>query len=161
MENKENKGNVENKEITSGKKRPKSNRSRLIGLIHFQKTALAISDDEYRVIIHGATGKNSCSDCDMNELFAIFDDLNSVLEQKGKYRFYFHKNKEGSKLTLQDVIILRAQKAFGDAWFSRLQGFLKSKGKTSLADCDSKDCRQIMGWISTENRRNKNGTERK
>lgn len=146
-------------ENTETKPEGRSNRSRLIGLIHCQKSALGLSDEEYRIIVRGATEKTSCSDCDMTELFKVFDDLNTLLEQNGKTRFYFKKQEGGAKASFQDSVIFRAKKVFGETWFARLQGFLKSKGKTSLSDCDSKDLRQIMGWISAVQRRSRNGTK--
>jgi len=39
---------------------PDSERKRLIRLIHVAKTQLGLSDDEYRAVLEGATGKNSC-----------------------------------------------------------------------------------------------------
>ena len=40
---------------------PKSERDRLTRLVHVAKKQLGLSDDEYRAVLEGATGKNSCS----------------------------------------------------------------------------------------------------
>lgn len=134
----------------------KSNRTRLIGLIHFQKSALALSDVEYHAIVFGATGKKSCADCDMQELFKVFNDLNTLLEQMGRRKFYFTKNENKVKATLQDVVIIKAKKVFADNWYERLLGFLKKIGKDSLANCNDRTLRQILAWISKSERMTKN-----
>lgn len=135
-----------------------SNRSRLIGLIHMQKNAASLSDDEYRLIIAGATGKESCSVCDMKELYSVFHDMNAVLENKGHRPFYFHKvNNSNTKPSVKDAVVSRCKKLFGDNWNDRLQGFLNRMGKKSLFNCNDKEVRQIMGWLSTLERKQKNG----
>jgi len=49
-------------------KNPQTMRKKLIQLIHVAKGKLALSDDEYRAILMGASGKDSCSDMTILEL---------------------------------------------------------------------------------------------
>lgn len=62
----------------------KSYRTRLIGMIHMQKTAAHIADDRYRLILMGAAGKLSCSECSLKELFAVHKNLNTLLVKQGQ-----------------------------------------------------------------------------
>lgn len=131
----------------------KSNRSRLISLIHAQKSAAKLTDDEYRLVLSGATGKQSCTDCNMQELFKVFANLNIVLKQKGQERFYFKW--EYHQSTMQDSIIARAKRILGDGWEKRLNGFLQNRNKETLAQCSDNELRQIQGWLSNVERGNK------
>lgn len=54
---------------------PESERNRLICLIHVAKNQLKLSDDEYRAVLEGATGKNSCSDMVGLELKHAYDAM--------------------------------------------------------------------------------------
>lgn len=131
----------------------KSNRSRLIAMIHTQKSAAQLTDEEYRLIIYGATGNQSCTECSMQDLFKIFADMNIVLERKGKEKFFFKW--EQHQGTLQDSVIARAKKILGDEWEIRLKGFLKSHQKENLSQCSDKELRQIQGWLSNVERTGK------
>ena len=138
----------------------RSPRNRLIALIHAQKNAAGLSDDEYKTILYGATGKGSCTDCAQKELFSIFNDLNSVLEKRGQRKVVFRRNPNGhKKTTIQDAVIYKARQTFGDGYYNRLQGYLKKMNKIDLASCDFKEIRQIMGWLSTEQKRGSRRTE--
>ena len=125
----------------------KTNRSRLIAMIHTMKTTARLSEDEYRLILSGATGKESCKDCSMKELFAVFDDMNIVLQKKGEKKFFFKWEHQQS--TMQDAVIARAKKVLGESWEERLKGFLQKLNKTSVYKCTDNEVRQIMGWISS------------
>lgn len=131
----------------------KTYRGRLIGMIHMQKTAAQLTDEEYRLIIYGATGNQSCTECSMQDLFKIFADMNIVLERKGKEKFFFKW--EQHQGTLQDSVIARAKKILGDEWEIRLKGFLKSHQKENLSQCSDKELRQIQGWLSNVERTGK------
>lgn len=132
----------------------KSNRSRLIAMIHTQKSAAQLTDEEYRLIIYGATGNQSCTECSMQDLFKIFADMNIVLELKGKRKVLFQVGTTPGK-TLQDSVIARAKKILGDEWEIRLKGFLKSHQKENLSQCSDKELRQIQGWLSNVERTGK------
>lgn len=136
----------------------KTYRGRLIGMIHMQKTAAQLTDEDYRLIVAGATGKQTCSDCSIQELFAVHKDLNAVLIKQGKKGFVFYRTpKPKMKLTIQDAVISRAKKVLGENWKERLDGFLLRMNKTSLYRCSDKEIRQIMGWISSTAKGGKNG----
>lgn len=122
----------------------KTKRSRLIGMIHAQRAAAGMSEDEYRASLYSWVGKESCSDCKMHELEAVFRNLNKLLAKQGQDRFMFKRREN----TLRDAVALRAKKVLGDEWGNRLAGFLEKIGKKSLADCADKDLRQVMGFIS-------------
>ena len=84
----------------------KSYRTRLIGMIHMQKTAAHITDDGYRLILMGATGKLTCSECSLKELFAVHKDLNTLLVKQGQKAFVFHRSpKHSNKKGLMDSCI--------------------------------------------------------
>lgn len=130
-----------------------TNRSRLIAMIHTQKSTAKLTDEEYRLIVSGATGKQSCTECSMQELFSIFADLNIVLQKKGKDRFFFKW--EQHQGTIQDSIISRAKRILGDDWEKRLHGFLQNHQKQNLSQCSEKELRQIQGWLSNVERTQK------
>ncbi|MDO5331807.1 MAG: DUF1018 domain-containing protein [Bacillota bacterium] len=135
----------------------KTFRERLIGLIHMQKSAAQLSDEDYRLIVAGATGKQSCSECNIQELFAIHNDLNAVLIKQGKKRFVFHRTVfPKKKNTIQDAVLYRAKRVLGDNWKERLDGYLQKINKTSVYSCSNTEIRQIMGWISTVEKRSEN-----
>lgn len=134
----------------------KTYRDRLIGLIHMQKSAACLTDEEYRAIIAGSTGRESCVYCSIQELLAIHRDLNAVLIKQGKKGFTFYsKQRPSGKSSIQDAVIARAKKVLGESWEERLKGFLQKLNKTSVYKCTDKEVRQIMGWISTVERKDK------
>lgn len=122
-------------------------------MIHTQKSTAKLTDEEYRLIVSGATGKQSCTECNMQELFSIFADLNIVLQKKGKDRFFFKW--EQHQGTIQDSIISRAKRILGDDWERRLHGFLQNHQKQNLSQCSEKELRQIQGWLSNVERTQK------
>lgn len=135
----------------------KSYRTRLIGMIHMQKSAAHITDDGYRLILMGATGKLTCSECSLKELFAVHKDLNTLLVKQGQKAFIFHRGPNHSnKPTIQNAVETRARKVLGENWKERLDGFLHKLNRTSVKDCTENEIRRIMGWISTTERRQKN-----
>ena len=135
----------------------KSYRTRLIGMIHMQKSAAHITDDGYRLILMGAAGKLTCTECSIKELFAIHKDLNTLLVKQGQKAFVFHGSPNHSnKPTIQNAVETRARKVLGENWKERLDGFLHKLNRTSVKDCTENEVRRIMGWISTTERRKKN-----
>lgn len=135
----------------------KSYRTRLIGMIHMQKSAAHITDDGYRLILIGATGKLTCTECSIQELFAVHKDLNTLLIKQGQKAFIFHRSpKHSNKPTIQNAVVARAKKVLGKNWKERLDGFLQKLNRPSVKDCTENEIRRIMGWISTTERRQKN-----
>lgn len=130
----------------------KSNRSRLIGLIHVQKTVAKLDDETYRTIISGATGKESCTECTTQELRAIFRDLNLILEKQDKKTFSFYPRWEPP--TLKDAVIARAKKILGDDWENRLDSFSQSKfSKTKFRLCNKSELLRIMAFLTNVERK--------
>lgn len=130
----------------------KTNRSRLISLIHAQKTAAALDDESYRAIVSSASGKQSCSDCTMKELNTVFSDLNAVLTKQGKETFSFYPRWE--KPSLEDAVTVRAQKVLGNDWHDRLDSFAKSKfNKDNYRLCDNSELRRIMAFLTNVERK--------
>lgn len=129
----------------------KSNRSRLITIIHAQKSSAGLDDATYRTIIYGATGKSSCTECSYKELNAVFYDLNTVLLKRGKEPFKFFAHYE--KPSLLDAVIARAKKILGEDWQNRIDQFLTAKVRKTTLNClNQKELRQVMGFISTVER---------
>lgn len=129
----------------------KLNRTRLISMIHAQKNTAKLDEDCYRTIIFGATGKQSCTECDMTELRAVFNDLNIVLERQKKVPFRFIPKFEHP--TQLDAVKARAQKILGEGWQKRLDEFIQTKvRKTTLSCLTQKELRQVMGFLSTVER---------
>jgi len=125
----------------------KSNRAHLVALIHAQKNAAHLDDDAYRAIVYGATGEESCTDCTIQQLHAVFTDLNIVLEKHHKKPFIFRARFE--KPDMRDAITARAKKLLGENWQDRLALFVQTKlQKQSLADCSEADLRRVMGFLS-------------
>lgn len=135
----------------------KSYRTRLIGMIHMQKSAAHITDDGYRLILIGATGKLTCTECSIKELFAVHKDLNTLLVKQGQKAFIFNRSpKHSNKPTIQNAVVARAKKVLGKNWKERLDGFLQKLNRPSVKVCTENEIRRIMGWISTTERRQKN-----
>lgn len=127
-----------------------SNRSKLISLIHAQKSTARLDDETYRTIIFGATGKDSCTDCDMQELNAVFYDLNIVLEKQGKKKYRFFPLRQP---TQTETVRIRAKKILGTDWQARLDQFIQTKvRKSSLSCLTQKELRQVMGFLSAVER---------
>ena len=61
-----------------------SDKKHLTAVIHAQKNTAALTDDEYRMVLYGATGKTSCTECTAMELQKVYTDLNEILEKKDK-----------------------------------------------------------------------------
>lgn len=125
-----------------------TNRSHLIGLIHAQKSAAGLSDDNYRILINGITNKTTCKDCSMIQLTEIFAQLNAILKQQGTEPFKYFAHRP----TLRDAVEARAQKVLGNDFEKRLTGFLARIKKPNLASCTEHDLRAVMGFLSTMER---------
>lgn len=129
----------------------RSNRSRLISKIHAQKNAAGLDDATYRLIISGASGKQSCTECSMMELKQIFTNLNSILEKQGKQTFRYYPRWE--QPTLKDAVTARAKKILGEDWQNRLDSFSQtrfSKAKYSL--CNNAELSSIMAFLTNVER---------
>lgn len=135
----------------------KSTRNRLISLIHAQKNAAQLAEAEYRLIVSGATDHTSCSDCNIKELFSVFHDLNIILSKQGKQKFVFSKQKTLPNLKI--AILARAKRLLGSEYKTRFNGYLSRLKRTSLDDCNNNELRQIMGFLSTLERKNNTKTE--
>lgn len=131
----------------------KSNRTRILGLIHMQKSASGMSDSEYRSVIQSQAGKNSCSECTMAELTEIFQAMNRYLTKIGKTPFFFRRN----PALMQDAVVARAKKAFGLDWKKRVDGFIERFNKSSLVFCSQQELRQVMAFITTMEKCRKRG----
>jgi hypothetical protein len=129
------------------KQNQKSNRARLISLIHAQKNSAGLDDNTYRLIISGATGKQSCAECTMKELNTVFADLNSILARLGKSTYRFYPRWETPSLC--DAVSARARKILGDDWKTRLDNFARSRFKKNAYNkCDPNELRSIMAFLS-------------
>lgn len=135
----------------------KSYRNHLISLIHAQKTAAQLTEEQYRLIVSGATDHTSCSECTTKELFSVFHDLNIILSKQGKKKFIISKQKAFPNL--KNAILARAKKLLGSEYEIRLNGYLARLKRTSLDDCNNNELRQIMGFLSTLERKNNTKTE--
>lgn len=129
----------------------KSAKLRLISVIHAQKNKAGLTDDEYRMVIFEATGKQSCKECNLQELKSIYYDLNLILSKKGIEKFFYTQNNQRS---LVSVIISRAEKVMGVDYEKRIQGFLHKMKKKSLDDCTDQELRRLLGFINTISRKN-------
>lgn len=130
----------------------KSNRSRLISLIHAQKTSAGLDDVSYRIILAQKTGKESCSECTMQELKLIFESLNAVLQALGKKTFVYYPRWE--QPSLKDAVTARAKKLLGEDWEKRLDSFAQTKfSKAKYILCDKSELRRIMAFLSNIERK--------
>lgn len=133
----------------------RTNRAKLIGIIHMQKAVAKLTDDEYRSIINSITGNSSCIGCNMQQLYSIHANLNSVLKLQGQNPFIFNINRK--KKDIRNALESRAQKVLGENWHARLAGYLKKINRQSINGCTPSEIRQVMGWISTIEREVGNG----
>ena len=130
----------------------RSNRNRLISKIHAQKNAAGLDDTTYRLIISGASGKQSCTECSMKELKQIFTDLNSILEKQGKQTFRYYPRWE--QPTLKDAVTARAKKILGEDWKNRLDSFSQTRfSKAKYILCTNAELRSIMAFLTNVERR--------
>ena len=133
----------------------KSNRSRLISIIHAQKNSARLDEEAYRAIVYGATGENSCADCTVKQLQAIHADLNIVLQKRGQKPFVYAPRYE--QTTQTEAVRIRAKKILGTDWQIRLDEFIQTKVRdASLACLTQKELRQVMGFLSTVERNARN-----
>lgn len=129
----------------------KTERTRLIGLIHAQVHTACLDDEAYRAILYGATGEQSCSDCTVQQLQTVFADLNIVLERQHKKTFTFSHHTWHP--TMRDAVTARAKKLFGENWKERLEQFIQIKiGKQSFSVCNEPDLRRIMAFLTAVER---------
>ena len=134
------------------KSKHKSNRSRLISLIHAQKNSCGLDDATYRIIVNGSTGKDSCADCSMKELKTIFDDLNSILFKQGKDTFFYRPRWENPSMS--DAVVARAKKILGNDWKGRLDSFVMTKfSKKTYKECDTSELRIVMAFLTNIERK--------
>lgn len=130
----------------------KSNRSRLISLIHAQKNAAGFDDSMYRIIIAQKTGKESCSKCTMQELKLIFESLNTVLQTLGKNTFVYYPRWE--QPSLKDAVTARAKKLLGEDWQNRLDSFSQTRfSKAKYILCTNAELRSIMAFLTNVERK--------
>lgn len=130
----------------------RTNRSRLISLIHAQKNSAGLDEETYRLIISGASGKQSCTECSMKELKQIFTDLNSVLEKQGKQTFRYYPRWE--QPTLKDAVTARAKKILGEEWQNRLDSFSQTRfSKAKYILCTNAELRSIMAFLTNVERK--------
>lgn len=128
-----------------------SDKKHLTAIIHAQKNTAALTDDEYRMVLYGATGKTSCTECTAMELQKVYTDLNEILEKKGLRKYGFPRRKS----SVQTAAVMRAKKVFGADWQTYLDGFLRKIGADNLASCTDKQIRRVMAYISAVERRQK------
>lgn len=126
-------------------------RKQLISLIHAQKTQAGLSDDVYRTIIVANTGEDSCKELNVSQLFFVFNALNECLKKLDKPIFRFNRQKPD----IRNAVVQRAESLLGTHWKTRLSGFLSRIGRKTVAECDDIDCRKIMGFLSTLERKEK------
>ena len=130
----------------------KTNRSRLISLIHAQKNSAGLDEETYRLIVSGATGKHSCSECSMKELKEIFSDLNSVLSKQGKECYSFYPRWENPSMC--DAVTARAKKLLGKDWKNRLDSFSQTRfSKAKYILCTNAELRSIMAFLTNLERK--------
>ncbi|MBO7612480.1 MAG: DUF1018 domain-containing protein [Treponema sp.] len=130
----------------------RSNRSRLISKIHAQKNAAGLDDATYRIIIAQKTGKESCSECNMQELKTIFENLNIVLQTLGKQTFRYYPRWE--QPTLKDAVTARAKKILGEDWQNRLDSFSQTRfSKAKYILCTNAELRSIMAFLTNVERK--------
>jgi len=66
-------------------KKPQSRRSKLIQLIHVGRSKTGITDDMYRAILFGVSGKQSCSDMtipQLNQALKVIKNVGFVVQKK-------------------------------------------------------------------------------
>lgn len=90
---------------------PSDNRGRAMARIHIAKKDLAMDDAEYREILKAHTGKTSCSEMTLGELFKVEHYLKNTMGWKAKTRKTGNKRssptsreKEISKKTMVDKL---------------------------------------------------------
>ncbi len=101
-----------------------------IKLIHIAKSQLQLDDDLYRANLNELTGKNSCSDMTISELF-------KVLEHMKKSGFKVSSKKK-AKLTGAHAKLFSLWQEMADA------GFIKNRSYSALenwakANCNNKN----------------------
>lgn len=138
--------------------KPKTNRTRLIGIIHAQRTAADLDEVAYRAVIGGATGNETCAACTMTQLKSVFYALNTVLTRQGKKPFVFIPRYEAPSLL--DAVLARAEKILGTDYQVRLDLFIQTKvRKASLSCLTQRELRQVMGFLSNVERRERNAAK--
>lgn len=130
----------------------KSIRSRLITAIHAAKNSAGLDDQAYRAVLHGAVGKESCSECGVQELRAVQKAMNSVLALQGKSPWKLYPRNKVPALI--DAVEARARKLLGADWKKRLDHFALSKfKKETYSKCSDNELRSVMAFMTNLERR--------
>ncbi|MDR0709465.1 MAG: hypothetical protein LBF77_05310 [Spirochaetaceae bacterium] len=114
--------------------------------IHAMKKEAAITDGDYRMLLSGAAGVDSSRDIKTQAQYSrVIKALSNLLAAQGKHpcgKFL------PQKAFFEKAVCVKAKRILGSNWYGRLTGYLKRLKKTTLADCNEWELRQIMGFLS-------------
>jgi hypothetical protein len=114
------------------------------------KKEAGIADEAYRALLSGAAGVDSAKNIKSQTQYnRVIKALSNLLVAQGKTpygRFLPQKH------FFEKAVYAKAKRILGSNWQERLTGYLKRLNKTSLADCNEWELRQIMGFLSTVER---------
>jgi hypothetical protein len=105
--------------------------------IHTMKKEADITDEDYRVLLSGAAGVDSAK------------DIKSQAQYKRVIKALLNlRVAQGKNILFEKAVYAKAKCTLGSDWRTRLSGYLKRLNKTTLADCNDRELRQIMGFLS-------------
>jgi len=114
-----------------------------LGRIHILKKQAALTDDKYRSLLFGAAGVDSAAKIETpDQYYKVISCLEKYLLSVG----ILPSRPVGSFL---DAVQKRAARILGTEYRKRLSGYLRKMGKTKLEDCNDRDLRRLMGFLSS------------
>ena len=132
-----------------------ASRKKMLALIHLQKANAAISDEVYVTILYNNAGVDSAAAMDSLKQFkAVINALNKVLIAQGQSPLGNEGNYNPREQRFLNAVRAKAQAILGTKHYtSRLTGYLEKMHCTRLEDCDARQLRRVMGFLSTLERR--------
>ena len=110
----------------------------------------------YRSILQSATGSDSCSFMESDDLEKVMDVFNEAGFRKAFPYISPRAEQAKQNAAVRRNIRFRAEQVLGDNWQARVNGFVKSKmGKNSLSFCNAMELRKVIGWINATDRNRK------
>ena len=132
-----------------------TSRKKMLALIHLQKTKAAISDEVYVTILYNNAGVDSAAAMDnLKQFKSVINALNKVLIAQGQNPLGNAGNYNPREQRFLNAVRAKAQAVLGTKHYkSRLTGYLEKMHCARLEDCDARQLRRVMGFLSTLERR--------
>jgi hypothetical protein len=118
--------------------------------IHAMKKETGITDEDYRSILYGAAGVDSAKNITSKAQYQrVIKALSNLLIAQGKLPSGHFLPR---KAFFERAVCTKAKCVLGTHWQERLAGYLKRLNKKTLMECNEWQLRQVMGFLSKQER---------